>query len=192
MALFRRNTIFHVERSSPDAEDLKLRFRRRVLGLTFFGFLVILGLPVFRDLSTDLVTRNNSRILAEKFIESRAMATSARTPISLTLSADGKSWERNFHLDADDCSRPMEGPNEIWGFENHWKIQMKVSNGETKIGTQICLHPRRGILFDNSSLDTGTLLIAANHSGEETSLSSSYLLFSEYGSDLQIVSSRRP
>jgi hypothetical protein len=192
MSLFRRNTIFHVERSSPDAEDLKLRFRRRVLGLTFLGFLVILGLPVVRELSTDLITRNNARILAEKFIESRALAISARTPISLALSSDGKSWERKFHLDSEDCSIPMEGPFEVWQFENHWKIQMKIGSGETKTGSQICWHPRKGILFDNTTLEGGTLLIAANHNSEDTSPSSSYLLLSEYGSDLQIVSSRRP
>jgi hypothetical protein len=190
LRFFRRNTIFHAETSTPDSEELKVRFRRRVLALTFLGFLVILGLPVIRALNPDLAARSSARILAQVFVETRALASLSRTPVSLTLLADGKTWERRFHLNGDNCQGLVEGPEQVFTFENFWKIQMQVSSGEAKLGEQICVHPRRGILLGDVALENGTLLIAANQTTED--FSASYLLFSEFGADVQIVSNRRP
>ncbi len=190
LRFFRRNTIFHAETSTPDSEELKIRFRRRVLALTFLGFLVILGMPVIRTLNSDLAARSSARSLAQVFVETRALAALSRNPVSLTLLTDGKTWERRFHLEGESCQGSAEGPEQLFPFENVWKIQMKLSSGEAKFGEQICVHPRRGILLGDVPLESGTLLIAANQTQED--FSASYLLFSEYGADVQIVSNRRP
>lgn len=190
LRLFRKNTIFHAERANPDAEELKIRFRRRVLALTFLGFLLILGVPVVRSIHQDLTARKNTRVLAEIFLDSRSLAALSRSAVSLVLTVDGKTWERRFHLPGEDCSLAAEGPTELFTFENAWKIQMKTSDGGSKQGQQICLHPHRGVLLEGEVLQAGTLLIATQLEGEE--FNPSYLLFSEFGSDVQLVSNRRP
>ncbi len=190
LRFFRKNTIFHAERANPDAEELKIRFRRRVLGLTFLGFLLILGVPVVRSIQLDLSARNNARLLAQVFVDSRSLAALSRSPVSLALSTDGKTWERRFHLPGEDCSQLAEGPSQLFLFDNAWKVQMKTSSGESKQGQLICLHPQKGVLLEGEPLQSGALLIATKWDGEE--FNPSYLLFSEFGSEVQLVSNRRP
>lgn len=110
MGLFRRTTIFHVEESLPDPEELKLRFRRRVLLVTFFAFLIVLGAPVVRELRPFLSGRVEARRFAERMLEARTLASVSRAPVSLEISADGQAWKRKTYLPADGCEKEATGP----------------------------------------------------------------------------------
>jgi hypothetical protein len=184
MALFRRKTLFHVEETLPDPEELKLRFRRRVLILTFLGFLVVLAIPVARDLRSDLATRKGARIFAEKILETRMLAASSRNPISLELEPDSKSWRRVFHARGNDCTAGSIGPEEYFPSEISWKLQVQKEGGDTYGGRVLCLHPTLGILLDSLPVENGKLLVTALRGDMKES---AYLLISAFGSDLQMI-----
>jgi hypothetical protein len=185
MLFFRRKTLFHVEASLPDPEELKLRFRRRVLLLTFVGFLVVLTIPVARDLKPDLATRNSTRLFAEKILETRFLASTSRAPISLELEADGHSWKRVFHAQGDDCTIPTAGPEESWSTPTvGWKLQVKKEDGDTYSGRTLCLHPTLGLMIDKVPIGEGKLLVTALRENEKES---AYLLLGSYGTDLQTL-----
>jgi hypothetical protein len=185
MPFFRRKTLFHVEASLPDPEELKLRFRRRVLSLTFVGFLAVLAIPVARDLKPDLVTRSFTRVFAEKILETRFLASTSRTPVSLDLGPDGHSWKRVFHGQGDDCAAPTAGPEESWSTPAvGWKLQVKKEDGDTYSGRTLCLHPTLGLMIDKVPVGRGKLLVTAlRENGRE----SAYLLLGSYGTDLQML-----
>jgi hypothetical protein len=185
MLFFRRKTLFHVEESLPDPEELKLRFRRRVLILTFLGFLVVLAIPVARDLRSDLATRRGARLFAEKIIETRLLAARSRNPISLELKPDSQSWKRVFHArGGNDCAGGSTGPEELWPSEISWKLQVQREGGETFGGRVLCLHPTLGILLDSVPVENGKLLVTALRADLKDS---AYLLISSFGADLQMI-----
>lgn len=186
MPLFRRKTLFHVEETLPDPEELKLRFRRRVLILTFLGFLVVLAIPVARDLRSDLSTRKGARLFAETILETRLLAARSRAPISLEMEPDSKSWRRVFHArGSSDCATGNIGPEEYFPSEISWKLQVQKEGGETYGGRVLCLHPTLGILLDSLPVENGKLLVTALR---EDLKESAYLLVSSFGSDLQMIS----
>lgn len=186
MPLFRRKTLFHVEETLPDPEELKLRFRRRVLILTFLGFLAVLAIPVARDMRSDLATRKGARLFAEKILETRLLAANSRNPISLELEPDSKSWRRVFHArGGNDCAVGSIGPDEHWPSEISWKLQVQKEGGETFGGRVLCLHPTLGILLDSVPVENGKLLVTALRGDLKDS---AYLLISAFGSDLQMIS----
>ena len=186
MPLFRRKTLFHVEETLPDPEELKLRFRRRVLILTFLGFLVVLAIPVARDLRSDLATRKGARLFAETILETRMLAAGSRSPISLELESDSKSWRRVFHTQGgNDCASGAIGPDQYFPSEISWKLQVQKEGGETFGGRILCLHPTHGILLDSVPVENGKLLVTAQRADLKES---AYLLISAFGSDLQMVS----
>lgn len=188
---FRRKTIFHVEEAMPDPEELKLRFRRRVLLLTFLGFLVVLAIPVARDMRPDLVARLGTRNFAEKLLETRSLASAHRTPVSLELGDDSHSWKRVFHGAGEGCVSPSAGAEEAWDSEVTWKLQVQKEGGETLSGRSLCLHPTLGILLDATPVNGGRLLVTAlKQDGEKRWKESAYLLIGQYGSDLEMVTTR--
>ncbi|MGZ3704429.1 MAG: hypothetical protein ACXWP1_00290, partial [Bdellovibrionota bacterium] len=92
MSLFRRNTIFHVEETIPDPEELKLRFRRRILLCALTGFIAVLGAPVARDLHQNLNARAEARRFAEHMLTARTLAAESRVPVALDLRAVTQGW----------------------------------------------------------------------------------------------------
>lgn len=189
MSIFRRKTIFHVEDALPDPEEIKLRFRRRVLLLTFVGFIAVLSIPVARDLKGDLLARNQARIFGERILETRKLASIGRVPVSLELGDDSRSWRRVFHEKENQCSAPVAGPSETWPSEIAWKLQVRKANGESFSGRNLCLHPSQGLLLDMIPISDGQLLITAlKNSGQDASAESAYLLLSQFGADIQMVS----
>jgi len=192
MSIFRRKTIFHAEDALPDPEELKLRFRRRVLLLTFVGFLAVLSIPVARDLQPDLVARSQTRRFADRILEARTLASVGRAPVSLELAKDNRTWTRVFHARDTDCASPASAPEESWNSQVAWKLQVQKSSGETLSGRSLCLHPSEGLLLDSVPVAAGKLLITA-FTEPETGLAkeSAYLILSEFGADLQMLSGAR-
>ncbi len=186
MPLFRKRTIFHVEEALPDPEDLKLRFRRRVLLLTFIGFLVVLAIPVGRDLQGELLLRQTVRAFAEKILETRTLASIGREPISLSVGSDNRSWRRIFHGTGQDCSAQVPSPEEAWTSPVTWKLQLQKENGETFSGHSLCAHPTLGLMLDSVPVAEGKLLLTAL-GGEQKSETPVSLLVSQFGADIQVV-----
>lgn len=191
MRIFRPRTIFHVEDSLPDPEELKLRFRRRILLLTFMGFLIVLGIPVFRDLKGNLEARSEARKFAEWLMETRTQAAVGRLPISVDYDSSTHTWSRIHHAPADNCALEAMGPPEqkISGAVT-WKLQMQQESGETLPAKHICMHPLLGLILDGQPMKEGKLLITASPELEAGELESkpAYLLVTSAGADLQVLS----
>ena len=191
MRLFRRRTIFHAEDSLPDPEELKLRFRRRILLLTFFGFLLVLTIPVVRDLKSNLEARVEARKFADWLMESRTFAAMARAPISLEFNPAARVWVRTPQVAGPDCATEAAGPVEQRGSkEVSWKLQVQQESGETLPARRICFHPSMGLVLDSVPIKEGRLLITVQSEGESTEAESkpAYILVTAGGADLQVLS----
>jgi hypothetical protein len=189
MSLFRRKTIFHAEEAMPDPEEIRLRFRRRVLLIALLGFLLVLGIPVARDIQSDLHARAGTRKLAEQILESRTLAAKGRAPVSFTLSEDNHTWRREFHAVGETCAKSAEGPVGQWETGDVvWKIQGRKANGEGINGRTLCLNPSKGLELDSMPLDDGKLMITGSRKDESGAMSEAAFLFvSEYGANIQAL-----
>ena len=188
MSLFRRRTIFHAEEATPDPDDLKWRLRRRVLGVAAIGFLVVLGIPVARDLQNELLVRAEARRFAQWLLESRLLAAEARHSVSLQLLEDGQNWHRIFHAKGAGCEKDAPGPHQNWPSQNaSWKLQVQQENGETISGRQLCLDPFQGLLLDSSPLGNGQLLLTAQQTVEGHAIAPAFILVSQFGTDLHLI-----
>jgi hypothetical protein len=191
MSLFRRNTIFHVEETLPDPEELKLRFRRRVLLCATLGFLLVLGAPVARDLRPNLRARAEARRFAERMIRARTLAAEARVPVGLELSNDRKDWDQKLFAYGDSCGNESPSPKEHLSAEGVvWKLQAQQDNGTSMSGHLLCWHPGRGLLLDSTPLDQGKLLVTLSLAPEEgqPEQEMASVLVTQGGAELQTIS----
>lgn len=183
MALFRRNTIFHVEEALPDPDDIKLRFRRRVLFIALVGFLVLLGLPVMRELSAPLRLKDETRKFAERLMETRLLAAKNRTPVVIELSSNQKNWHRKFHAKNSSCEGESTGPYEEWNNNDlHWQFNLQKETGETISGHKLCVHPQLGFILDSTAIGDGKLLVTVKNAAD--SQETSHLLISNFGAEI--------
>lgn len=186
MPIFKRNTIFHAEEALPDPDDLKLRFRRRVLFLALVGFLVILGFPVFRELAVPLHLRDETRAFAERLLETRLLASANRAPVSLELGSNSMVWHRAVFAKNSTCGTEAVGPSEQWVSNNlTWNFKLQKENGETISGRSLCLHPQKGLLLDSFPIGDGKLLVTVKASQDDTQ--TAHLLVSSHGADIQTL-----
>ncbi len=190
MGLFRKNTIFHVEETLPDPEELKLRFRRRILFCAVIGFLLVLGTPVARDLRPTLNARAEARRFAEQMLEARTISATSRMPVSLKIGADRLSWSRHFHAAGDSCDAEAPGPSAVVPTEGAlWKLQAQQENGTAVTGHFLCWHPAKGLLLDSLPLGEGKLLVSLAYredGGPEKDLAA--VLVTQGGAELQTIS----
>lgn len=189
MLWFRRKTIFHVEESLPDPEELRLRFRRRVLLLSAVVFVGVLSIPVARGLYPDLTARAEARRFALRFLDTRLLASQARAPVSLDLTDDSRGWRQVFHASAEQCGSAKPGPEAYWRADGlSWKLQGQRENGETFSGRSLCLHPTQGLLLDGVQIGGGKLLVTVlRDGGEASTLPAAYLLVSQGGAEVQTL-----
>lgn len=189
MGLFRRSTIFHTEDALPDPEELKLRFRRRVLLVTLVVFLGVLGAPVARELQPYLRGRAEARRFANAMLEARTIASASRMPVALELAKDGLSWQRRAYLATDGCEREAPGPVASVPVEGiAWKLQAQQENGESVGGNKLCWHPAKGLLLNTVPLAKAKLLISLagkDEAGAELTLA--HLLVTEGGAEMETI-----
>jgi len=191
MSLFRRNTIFHVEETIPDPEELKLHFRRRILLCALVGLLAVLGTPVARDLRPNLHARAEARRFVERMLNARTFAAQTRTPVGFELSADRQSWLQVNYANGEACSMESSGPPSRFAADGFsWKLQAQQENGAALTGHKLCWHPAKGLLLDSSPLDSGNLLITLMGSGEEGGAEQDLasVLVTQGGAELQTIS----
>lgn len=189
MALFRRSTIFHAEEALPDPEELKHRFRRRVLLFTFLGFLLVLGTPVARDLRADLNARAEARRFAEQMLTARTLATASRLPVSMRFIPESQAWQRSLHSLGDSCTTEVYGPSSLIPLEGSWKLLAQQENGTALTGQVLCWHPTRGLLLDATPLGEGKLLVslmARDDANPDHKLAS--VLVTQAGAEFQTIS----
>jgi hypothetical protein len=185
MPIFRRRTLFHAEERLPDQEDLKLRFRRRIVLCALLGFLLILGFPVFRQLHPELLARRETRLLAQLLFDSRLLAAQARAPVALRL--NGTQWERSLLTSGAKCGDASNTPVQIWSASNmQWQMKLQRKVGDPLLGTLLCLDPNAGLLLNEEPIADGDLLISAQPMGAQT-LRAAHLLISNYGSEVQTI-----
>ncbi len=191
MSLFRRNTIFHVEESLPDPEELKLRFRRRVLLVTLCGFLAVLGTPVVRELRPHLQARVEARRFAENMLEARTLAAHSRMPVALELDAAGQSWKRKIYAPSEHCEKEIAGPvHSLPASGLGWQLKAEQENGESVTGHKLCWHPGKGLLLDTVPLANAKLLVSLAAEITEGSgvQNLAYVLVTQGGAELQTIS----
>ncbi len=190
MGLFKKSTIFHVEESLPDPEELKLRFRRRVLIASLLGFLLILGAPVVRELQPNLQARAEARRFAEQILVARTLAAISRLPVSLQIAPDRQGWRRAFHASGESCGGELPGPERQIITEGIWKIQAQQENGIAVISQTLCFHPIKGVLLNSEPVGEGKILVSLisppQESGPEHSLAS--VLITQGGGEVQTIS----
>lgn len=161
MGIFRKSTIFHVEESLPDPEELKLRFRRRVLIFSFLAFLFVLGAPVAKDLRQNLKARAQARRFAEQMLSARTLAAITRQPVSLELAANRQGWVRHQHASGETCQGATQGEAESFLTEGElWSLKAQQESGASATGHVLCWHPMKGLLLDSLPLGNGQLLVS--------------------------------
>lgn len=190
MGLFRRNTIFHAEDALPDPEEIKLRFRRRVLLITLLAFLGVLGAPVVRELQPFLRGRAEARRFAETMQEARWLAAVSRMPVGLELARDGQSWLRRTYLSAESCEREAPGPAvSIPAGGVAWKLQAQKDSGEAVTGSRLCWHPARGLLLNTVPLADAKLLVSLSGRDEAgAELALAQVLVTQGGAEMDTIS----
>lgn len=186
---FRRRTLFHVEERLPDQEDIKLRFRRRVIACALVGFVVVLGFPVLRELQPELHARRETRWLAQLLLESRLMAAKSRAPVALRV--NGGKWERLILAKGAGCKDlAASTPAQVWESEGvNWQLKLQRASGDPMVGSSLCVHPLEGLLLENEAVAEGTLLISANPVADTdpSGPRSSHLLISQHGAEIQTI-----
>jgi hypothetical protein len=191
MSLFRRSTIFHIEETLPDPEELKLRFRRRVLLTATLGFLAVLGAPVARDLRPNLNARAEARRFAERMLEARTLAAESRVPVGLEIHGDRRGWSQLFYAAGETCTSEAPGPHASYNTEGVlWKLKAEQENGTAVTGQKLCWHPGRGLLLDSIPLEKGKLLVTLSASLEEGAPEQELasVLVTQGGAELQTIS----
>lgn len=191
MSIFRRNTIFHVEETIPDPEELKLRFRRRILLCASVGFIAVLGAPVARDLRPNLHARAEARRFAERMLSARTVASEARMPVGFELGADKQSWLQVNYANGEGCTSETSGPPSHFAADGFsWKLQAQQENGTALTGHKLCWHPGKGLLLDSVPLDAGKLLVTLMGPGEEGGAEQDLasILVTQGGAELQTIS----
>jgi hypothetical protein len=191
MSLFRRNTIFHVEESLPDPEELKLRVRRRVLLCATVGFLLVLGTPVARDLRQNLHGRAEARRFAERLLEARSLAAASRVPVSLEIEPDRQGWQQIFYTAGEGCTTEAPGPRSRYSTEGvFWKVQAQQDDGTAVGGHRLCWHPSKGLMLDSTPLDHGKLLVSLSTTTEEGTAPQELasVLITQGGAEMQTIS----
>lgn len=190
MLFRRRKTIFHVEESLPDPEEIKLRFRRRIMIFSFLGAVGILTVPVFNELEDSLRLKKELRKISDFILESKRLAAQTRLPIVLTLSQEGKNWSRILSSKSDICEK--ESKADQGGLETiySWGLNLKNELGDTIRGDSICFHPTKGVLVGDSILGESQLLLSARIGDQSFgNPKAAYILMSQFGDEIQFTDS---
>lgn len=191
MSLFRRNTIFHVEESIPDPDEIRLRRHRRILFCAVIWFLALLGVPVARELHPNIHARAEARRFAERMLQARTLASESRIPVGFELGADKQTWLQVNYLAGETCGTEAAGPPSHFSSDGFsWKLQAQQENGSPLTGHRLCWHPARGLLLDSTPLDNGKLLVTLSGSVEEGAPEQELasVLVTQGGAELQAIS----
>ncbi|MCO5143324.1 MAG: hypothetical protein M9962_09570 [Oligoflexia bacterium] len=192
MKLFRKKTLFHVEQQITDPDEIKLRFRRKILGLTIVFALLLLSIPVFRSTSARLEARSEARKFAEWFLSSKVLSSQNRTSISMHWIKEKKIWERRIHPKDTDCretSSSVYGPYQFLGGSNEfdWNIKL-ASNDQTSMeSTTLCIDPKQGLVINGSQVADTPLLVAVLGPEPESNSPLAYILLNNGGTSMDLL-----
>ncbi len=189
---FRKRLIFQVDEAMPDPEELKFRFRRRVLLLTLLGALCLLGFPVLRELRPYFSAKLTARRFAQVLLDSRLMAIQNRKPIVLEMDPqDAHRWIRTVHESDDHCEAAPRLPAENISTDDvHWELRYQNADSEEVRSTnKLCFHPTLGLVINGSPLNQGRLLVSGfPENAENPQKRSAKLLLSSAGDEIDYLS----
>lgn len=176
--MFRKKLIFQTEDALPDPEELKYHFRRRILLITLFIGICLLGFPVFREIHPYLVAKTKARHFAEIVLDTRLLAAKEREPVALEIdAADPKRWIRSVHKKDAHCDGEATAEEVIQTEGVHWDLRYKTEQSqEVHSTTHLCFNPSLGLFADGVPLQHAELLISAYSDSDEKNRSAKILL----------------
>ena len=151
MKIFQRKTIFHTERIAPSLEELKFRFRKRVMLFSFLGFIALMGFPVTKSLIPELFAYLDLNHLTLELLKTRSLAIQSRTPYLMELNSAGTEWSISPRQGLR-CEESSYGPHQIWKISRTvWGLERRFE-GQWKEAKKICIHPSEGIFIDSTPM----------------------------------------
>lgn len=196
MSLFpwRRRALFHVSDAPLDPDELRLRFRMRVLKISFLVGMATLGYPVLLGKQESFRTDREARRFMEVLLEARLQSSTRRTPIGLQL-VDHNSWQITEYPGSEDCD--ANSPNRVMKEkfsqdEMTWRPLFLENGNTTGIGadvSQICFHPVRGLLVDSKPLESGWLYLLVAPKTEMAANNQEQIrqvVLTNFGSEIQV------
>lgn len=162
---WRRKVMFRVDPERPEPEELKRRFRKRLLKSAFIVAITLLGIPVFRDRLPAMASARLVREFAEWLGDSQTLAASFRAPVMIRFDAQSGTWQRWFFAStASDCRSPETSaiyPAEYFSPEENqpaiWTASWLGKNIQT-----LCYHPQTGWSIESTALVAQPILISAS------------------------------
>lgn len=191
--LFRRQRIFRQSEIPQDPEDIKLRFRRTVVIISFFIALIIISIPIFRYRQPAFRSLSHARHLANLIMNTRTVAGENRTETGVRLVGENR-WV-SFSLPKESNCEPPEtiSPSqELIQPDSTWRILFLPKYAEDGIGrevTTVCFHPQQGVVADGEPIAEGWLyfLVYPSVDMEEGRNDRSYqIVLSQHGDLLEI------
>lgn len=151
--------MFRADPEAPEPEELKRRFRARVMRLTLLGCVVLLAIPVTRDRIPAIESARAARLFAEFAAESEYLVALNRAPVLLTLDKSAQTWKRLLlPAGAKDCSHAEESHTPAQSMEFP-AFRWEILSG-TKHLNSICFHPLTGPSVEGA--DAETLLVTVS------------------------------
>lgn len=196
MALFkwRDRAIFRVTAAPLDADEIRLRFRKRVVRLSFLIGIAILAFPILKEKRAIFQTDREVRRVERAVIDARMRAAELRHPTGLEL-IGRDSWQVTEYPGADTCDASFAGQVKLEKIEQSeitWR-PLFLDKGDTSgIGSDIsrfCFHPVLGVLVDSKALDLGWIYLLVAPKDEALANNKDYirqLVISNSGSEISI------
>ena len=189
---FRTKKVFQVVDSDP--EIVRFRFRKRVVMLTVLVALVMLLVPIFRELKPAFRAHREARALAEVFLTIRSNAAENRYPFSLRRTDSG-NWIESKYSNRSNCRGKPTSTNEVAVARPD--LAMRVLHlpendpgGFGKVVRRLCFHPTKGLIVDSTPLANGWLYVVVSPSEDIAANRrdrSRQVVVSSYGEKISVI-----
>jgi hypothetical protein len=184
---FRKRTIFHIEDNAPEEEELRKRFRRRVLFLGLIFFLTLTAAPMVTSMVVDFQAMSEIRKVAQMIQRVREVSMTERVAVQVEWLPERQEWGLYRTASGESCAVARKGPPEPFSNSGiQWKFRLKLVSGEAVEGKTICFDPKAGLALDGYAVEKGTLLLTAALQ-QQPSMEAGYILLGDYGSEVQLL-----
>ena len=198
MAFFpwRERAIFRVSEAPLDPDEIKIRFRRKILRAAIFVGIMILSIPLIQKKVAGFRADREIRYFARVLLQARTRASKERAPVALEIMHDRRGWNIFELPNHSDCSAMVpphsKTSSHLLGIEGMFWRPLFLSEKETSgIGapvTRICFDPNHGVILDSKPLDSGWFYIVLRPQ-DEAAISQNSLhqvILTRAGSELMI------
>ncbi len=165
MAIFpwREKAIFRASEVPLDADEIKLRFRRKFLRFSILVGISILAIPLFREKMPGFRADRQIRVFAKEVLEARAIASRTRAPVVLSALANQESWTKQELPIGSSCllKAPAKDAPSILNASLEgmfWRALFLSENDSSGLGvpvSEVCFDPHQGVILDSKPLNLG-------------------------------------